>query len=314
VTTFLSVQPTDDSNASSYTVVKAASRWLDDCLYTRGRSQETIKSYTSVIAAFCDLYGTRLLAGIDRNDLRAFIDRSHPRCPKPSPATKKREISTLRSFFVWCVEEELLDRSPALSLHAPKMVSYLPRPIPDEVWREWWGHDMPVSLRCVLGFGYFCGLRRAEIARLVPEQVTDRLIVSFVRKGGGDHTLPWRDMYEQICDHLPGQVVDPSWWIESVQEMKRFGAERLTGWASAEPGEVNKRIGRWGERNGLPSFTPHQLRHSAATNLVRTGVPLHLVKSLMNHSSLNQTTLYVAAGGAQLREFRNKQRDENDTF
>ena len=40
-------------------------------------------------------------------------------------------------------------------------------------------------------------------------------------------------------------------------------------------------------RGGLhETFTPHQLRHSFVTNLLRAGVPIHLVSVLANHSAI----------------------------
>jgi integrase/recombinase XerC len=56
----------------------------------------------------------------------------------------------------------------------------------------------------------------------------------------------------------------------------------------------------------LPPITPHQLRHSAATNLVRAGIPIHLVSSLMNHSNVQTTMGYVSSGGEQLAEWKRK--------
>jgi site-specific recombinase XerD len=50
-------------------------------------------------------------------------------------------------------------------------------------------------------------------------------------------------------------------------------------------------------------YTPHQLRHSFVTNLLRSGVPIHLVSRMANHSSTAITMRYVKAGASELREW-----------
>ena len=302
MTTLNSVGISSESR-SDLTVAEAVGRWLHHAEHRRGRQPSTMTSYVSTMRAFLPWVGHVDISAVNRLELEAFIDRPHERVSRAKPATVKREVSTLRAFFQWAEDEGLVERSPARGMHAPTVHNIQPKPIPDEVWQAWWFHDMPDSLRVALGLGFFAGLRRAEITSLTTYQVTEDAVVDVKRKGGSTHTVPWRDMVrvlERTHNHLVGAqaLLWPA--VRRLQEGR--GGHRLLLWASPVPAEMNKRLERWGRQNDLTRFTPHQLRHSTATNLLRAGTPLHLVSALLNHSNPAITMRYVAAGASQLAE------------
>lgn len=283
-------------------------QWLEWCRDRRGRSLETIRSYASTASDLVGWLGARDLTSVTRAELEGFLERPRPRGGQPAPNTVKREVATMRSFFRWCEQHELVERSVADGLFAPKTSTRNPRPVDDQTWQVWWHANMPDALRVAVGLGFYVGLRRAELVALTPSMVTDTTIDGFIRKGGGEHTIPWREMQEIITTRLPA-IGDPDDLLgAALTRQQAAGGTTLLGWPCSEPIELNRRVRKWGERHGLPMFTPHQLRHSAATNLLRAGVPIHLVASLLSHSSPSVTMVYVKAGGDQLREWRLQQR------
>jgi integrase len=290
--------------ATTLTVEDAAVEWLRWLADYRGRSRLTVKNYGSTARLLVEwLGGPRLLSAVTHDDVERFVTRTRRGGHPAAPATANRDLATLRSFFGWCVDKQYLGVSPAALVHGPTMRRRQPRPIDDTVWRLWWDYRLPEGLRLALGLGFYGGLRRAEITGLDASQVVDGKIVNFVRKGGGEHSLPLSDMVDIVCAKMPHVAGDVDGFWAAVRMAKRRGGN-VTGWRIADPMEMNRRIQRFGERNGLPLFTPHQLRHSAATNMVRSGVPIHLVSSLLNHSDISITMGYVAAGGEQLAEWK----------
>lgn len=301
----------DDRNVNGFTVPLSeglegtAVVWLDWLRHYRGRSPETLRSYAQTMTELVAFCGAVSVRAVDAATVETFIHRPRQRTATPAPATVNRDLAACRSFFGWCAERGLVDKSPADLVHGPTQRKRQPRPIPDDVWVSWWRSDLPDGLRVALGLGWFGGLRRAEILAIAPDQLVDGKIVNFVRKGGGEHSLPLTDMVDVLVDRLPSVAVDSHlFWGAVERQQEHAGYGRLVGWACGDPQEANRRLLRWSTRARLPKFTPHQLRHSAASNLVRAGVPLHLVSSLMNHSSMNITMGYVASGGAQLAEWK----------
>lgn len=278
--------------------------WLEWLRDYRGRSPETLRSYAQTMTDLVGFVGAVEVRAVDAATVEAFIHRPRRRTATPAPATVNRDLAACRSFFGWCSERGVVDKSPADLVHGPTQRKRQPRPIPDQVWVDWWRSDLPDGLRVALGLGWFGGLRRAEIVAIAPDQIVDGVIVNFVRKGGGEHSLPLRDMVDVLTDRLPAVAVDADLFWRAVANQADASYGRLVGWSCGDPQEVNRRLVRHARPRQLLPFTPHQLRHSAASNLVRVGMPLHLVASLMNHSNVQITMGYVASGGAQLKEWR----------
>jgi len=284
---------------------QATGQWLVWCDSYRGRSPETIRAYTSACQMWVQWAGNPDVTEVTAADVEGFVHRVRNTGKTGSPSTINRDIGMVKSFYDWAVVQQWVDRNPALGVHGPTRRHRQPRPVADGVWKQWWQSDLPPGLRVCLGLGFYGGLRRAEIVSLQAKQFRDGKIVNFVRKGGGEHSLPLRDMTDIVVDQLGDTVGDPQlFWSEL--EASRRGGGKLVRWRVDGPDEVNRRIKGWQRRLRLPPITPHQLRHSAATNLVRAGIPIHLVSSLMNHSNVQTTMGYVSSGGEQLAEWKRK--------
>ncbi len=161
-----------------------------------------------------------------------------------------------------------------------------------------------------LGLGYFLGLRRAEIASLKAEHLdTARgMLVGFTRKGGGDDTLPVLELLEVFADRA-APLTEPHgvglFWdhLERYSRQPQGPGGLLLGYTS--PDHINQTLKRYLGKLGMAgAFTPHALRHSFVTNLLRCGMPIELVSDLANHSSLNVTMRYAKLGGGRRSEWR----------
>ena len=283
------------TNQADTAVVSEYLGWLSD---TRGHSRATCESYRSTLEAWLNwlsMTGLRLDDATPQ-DVESWLQRPRQKRGRGgtgSPATRKREIASLRGFYAWGTARGRLSTSPMLDVVAPSQPRRQPRPITDKVWLSAWESDMPNGLRTAIGLGYFCGLRRAEIVSLTVDQLTDRRIVNFVRKGGGEDVLPWRTLVEVYETHLPHLGAER--FVEAMTRSRRIGTH-LTPYYDGEAMARAIRSQGW-------DWTPHQLRHSCATNLIRAGVPLPITSRMMNHTSVTTTMLYVKAGGDELRDW-----------
>lgn len=270
------------------------------------RSERTTGTYADVLLrwiAFCDKNKIDPLDPMTQ-DLEAFMTRKRSNGRKGKPSTQRLDVAVLKTWYTWLCQRGKLPANPSLDLIAPKMPGREPRPIVEADWQTLWGSDLPPRLRVMLGFGYYCGLRRAEIHELCTEQITPSRIVHFVRKGGGEDTLPWLDMAEIVSESLPHLLPEVGQFSFAVHHVKsRY--ERVSPWLNIN--QFYKRMTDLCEKASIPHYHPHQLRHSAATNLCAAGVPIHLVKELMNHSSIDITMMYVKAGARELRQWRANQ-------
>jgi len=63
--------------------------------------------------------------------------------------------------------------------------------------------------------------------------------------------------------------------------------------AMPTPRDTQRALDALATRQGVEKTSPHRLRHSYATRLYRAGIPIHVISSLLGHSKLSVTLLYV---------------------
>ena len=95
--------------------------------YEKHRSEETIRSYISDLEGFFAYMarrGVRHLDSIDASLIREWLGSLHLR--QAARSTVARRGSTLRTFFTWAQEEELVHANPTRGMRTPKRENHLP--------------------------------------------------------------------------------------------------------------------------------------------------------------------------------------------
>lgn len=279
-------------------------RYITWCTKVRRLSPTTLRTYRSRLEHWATYRGRASVLTATRQDMEAWLSRERERRgggTRGSAATHQLEGTILRSFYKWCHQEGLTHRDLGVHIVSPKVNNTNPRPISDQTWLSLWDRPLGAYQRVVLGLGFFCGLRRAELARLTPQQLTTEAIVNFPRKGGGEDTLRWTTVHRIFAERLPHLVVNEAWLPEAVDMWLHYrrSAPLLFPWRG-DPQAVNRELSKWCKQANTAHVSPHQLRHSAASNLLRAGVPVMLVRSILNHSSVEITQRYIQASGSEL--------------
>lgn len=309
-------------------------RWLRD---TKGRGGATVLNYSGLLHQYLDHLGRRRLDQATPQVIEDFMQRprggrAHGNVGQAS--TRSKDATLVRGFHTWLLNRGYATKNPALLVGTPAVHNVMPRPVPDEVWVRVWGDPaLPEEARVVLGLAYFVGLRRHEITKLAPHNflLPSGRIVQLVRKGSKDDALPYEKMVGVVERHLPHLIPGGAKsFLEPLERAVRERAGRpvLLPWgegrrptpnarrryglgeAGIDPQLVYKRLDGWFRALGMAprTFGPHQCRHSTATNLLRAGVPLPMVTTLMNHSSPTVTMRYLKLGGDELGEWLEKNR------
>ena len=271
----------------------------------RNRSDATLEAYSKTLHAWALWLGNRDMRTVHRQMIMDHVARPRTRRAQGqpgAPATQARDVSIFRNFYQWMRDEGHAEKNPARNLQAPTVHNRNPRPVPDTDWRGLWAWPgLAPRSRAFLGLGYICGLRRIELASVTAAHVTDTALVNLRRKGGGEHTLNWRTAATIVNDARPDLLPDVGVFADALLETaERNPTGPLLGF-NGDLNNVNKKLDMLCKRARVERFTPHQMRHSCAHNLVNeASVPLPLVMELMNHSDINVTMRYVRAGGGEL--------------
>lgn len=300
--------------------------YLDWLANTKGRTGVTVYNYTSTLSRFLEHVSDIPLGEVSLAKMETYVRR--PRGGRAhgavgSPSSQAKDVAIIRAMYAYLHARGHVHVNPAALLGAPKVRNQNPRPIPDDDWCRLWSEAQPGVERVFLGLGCFVGLRRREICELRVDQVFVQRhnLVGFKRKGGGDDVTPYGDLCEVLALALPrlgssgfGEVLAQyalsrphgHYLIEYGEQVLAPQREVVVHELEpgmTDPGLLNRRMKALCARAVTPSYTPHQLRHTFVTNLLRAGVPLHLVQRMANHSSPAVTSRYIKAGASELREW-----------
>jgi len=140
-------------------------------------------------------------------------------------------------------------------------------------------------------------MRRGEVARLRLEDIDWRAGELLVGgKGARVERLPLpSDVGESVAAYLrDGRPADPG----TRAVFMRVRAPR----AAMTPAGITQVVVSASKRAGLGEVTPHRLRHTAASELLRRGAPLVEIGQLLRHRTELTTTIYAKVDRDRLRE------------
>ena len=292
--------------------------WL--AFVQRTKSRQTHATYSYLIQEFERFVDHKPWAKVTRDDVHAFLRRPRVKkaSGKPAKDSTQRDISIIRSFFTWLAGEGRMSRDdlPIYNLERPKTDedAVEREPVKEWVWKAVWesGHAT-MDDRLWLGLGYFCGLRRQEMAMLSPFSVLPRSgrrgsgSLRALRKGGSTQS---GISYATICSVLTGPQGVPELatrtdeWMDLLESTACFRHDMpylLSCATNDVPNTVHtiwRHCRQLQTRVGIPpedQFSPHNMRHSAATNLALSGVPKEIIRKQLNHSSDEMTSHYINA-------------------
>lgn len=238
-----------------------------------------------------------------------------------SPATARRKLSSMRSFFRYLMREEYVKGNPFTGLVLPRRVRKLPSVMTvDEVGRLLaapLSADPPsaaspfhtcASMRdaAILELIYSTGMRLSEVTSLRQEQI-DLL--------GGTIRVRGKGKKERLCP-LGGPATRAlRSYLEAREEflhasgLLRKGAPLFLNKAAGAltPRSVERMMKKYLLATGLNAeHSPHALRHSFATHLLDAGADLRSVQELLGHASLSTTQIYTHVSIERLKEVYEK--------
>jgi len=207
------------------------------------------------------------------------------------PLTIRRKYGCLSSFFGFLQDMGHCHGNPARRLPLPKVSKNLPVVLSPEQVQQLLAAAQTPDRRLLVLLLLSTGLRRSEAAAITLDQVDLEHRQLRVRgKGNKERLVPLTaEVVEAIQQHLASR--EPTACKHLF--ISRVTGEPLTG------GGVYKVIRPSLKRAGLDGqgITPHKLRHTFATHLVRNGVDVRTVQELLGHSDLGTTAKYLHSDG-----------------
>ena len=233
-------------------------------------------------------------ASIELKDLEKFVEWIHSL--GMTVASQARMISGLRSFYKYCLLEQIVNIDPTLLLEAPKMQRKLPDTLSfEEIEQIIAGIDLskPEGGRnkAIFETMYSCGLRVSELVNLQLSQLfLDVGFVKVVGKGDKERLVPiGRDAikYIEIYRNSIRNQMSIEKGEEDILFLNRRGHRLTRVMIFLILKDLVKKAGI--EKN----ISPHTFRHSFATHLVEGGADLRAVQEMLGHESITTTEIYT---------------------
>ncbi len=219
-----------------------------------------------------------------------------------APATLARRLSALKSLFTFALRQKLCTENPVAGIRAPKLGKRLPKTLPQhqtQTLLKSTNRKFDARELALLALLYGCGLRVSEVVgvNLHDLSINFRNQVGEVRvlgKGNKERIVPLPEVAVALIEN----------WLQERSNLlpkedalfiNRFG-KRLS------VRSVQRMLkSRALETGTNANITPHQLRHSFATDMLSGGANLRTIQQLLGHASLATTEHYTHVSLTQLQ-------------
>ncbi len=278
--------------------------YLDHLRVERALAKNTLEAYARDLGEIAQHVEDEAAADVRRIDpdvVLGFVIAGSKR--GKSARSSARTLSALRGFFRFLVRERAIETDPTELVERPKLSRKLPRVLSyEDVERILAAPPLDTARgvrdSAMIHLMYASGLRVSELCSLKVGDL-DRKVgtVAPLGKGSkrrivpvGQIALERIEVYlEHVRVHAKGSATDPHLFLSP--RGKRFTRQGL--W---------KLLKAYARGTGIKTpISPHKLRHSFATHLLRGGADLRAVQAMLGHADLGTTEIYTRVAQDHVR-------------
>lgn len=285
----------------------------------KGRSPRTLRNYDFYLRRFFDWakWPAPGLITIDKvRKFRVWLNREivGRDGEAPKATTQNYHLIALRSFLKFLAKRDiktLAAEKIELAKHPDRQVEFLEE---EELLRML---DAPkkgkglVSLRdsAILEMLFSTGLRVSELARLEIDSINLKRDEFTVTGKGGKRRIVF--LSERARDAVKAYLhkrADTSPFIFISHDRAKSGRDIEQG---LTPRSIQRTVDKYARRAGITKkVSPHTMRHTFATDLLRGGADIRSVQAMLGHSSITTTQIYTHVTNKHLREIHKKHHDK----
>ncbi|MFY9526591.1 MAG: site-specific tyrosine recombinase XerD [Limnochordia bacterium] len=269
----------------------------------KGLSPNSVNAYGSDLRQFGAFLKKNALAwsAVTVENIEAYLSVLENQ--KLSARTKARKVASLRSFYNYLQGEGKIDHNPCAYLPSPK----LPQKLPDILTEaEILALLAAPTLDKLTGYRdramfevlYGSGLRVSELVDLDVGDIDQMGFVRCLGKGGKERIVPLGTYALQAAMK----------YIEFARPKLQRSHRQTALFLNTRGGRLTRQgfwkiLRHWAKQAGIKKdISPHMLRHSFATHLLRGGADLRSVQEMLGHADLTTTQIYTHLDMGSLRD------------
>lgn len=275
------------------------------CSIERTLTDNTIQAYIRDLSSFNDYC---VLKNHSLTDLSSEVITEylwHKKQGGLKASSIYRAMESIKLFFRFLVMEEVIKENPAKNLITHKLPKYLPVVLSyQEIVRllnqPSTGTEKDVRYKAMFELMYGSGLRVSELLSITVDDIDMQLdLVKIMGKGRKERLVPFGRNAKSALQRyrVLRQARYPH---EKVFFVSRLGK-------SLSRIEFFRQIRRYAVQAGIhKKISPHSLRHSFATHLLKGGADLRAVQEMLGHANIATTQIYTHVEKEQLKEAHKK--------
>jgi len=255
-------------------------------LILRGRSERTYENYKSVLLRFFKYYDSNTnIKKLKESDIIDFVNDEYIK-PNKCKNTYNLGVASIRLFYLICFDKSL----NRILLPSSKLTKKIPTTISKEDFLKIFNGDKNLKHKCWLLLAYCSGLRVDEVATLRIENIyASEHKIKVLGKGNKerytilhDITIKFLTMYykEQKMTKKYGYLFEK---YSYKSQLDHINSKSIINYFTFIKDEYDLN----------DNITFHSLRHSFATNYLKSGGNLLTLQSMLGHTNLNTTTIYL---------------------
>ena len=257
-------------------------------------SLNTLQSYKRDLKQFENYLGT--IEGkyneLTNDGIKDYIKYMQEQGKKTS--TISRGLAAIRSFYQYETKNKQVEKDPTEGIQSPKIEKRVPSVLTSSEVALLLEQPKNVDLKgtrdkAMLEFAYATGMRVTEIISLNVEDINLETGYATCRNGKKERTVPIGEMsLKALKDYM---LNARHTMIKDDNEQALFvnvNGQRLTRqgfWKIIKYYKEQAHIDK--------DITPHVLRHSFATHLLQNGADLKSIQTLLGHSDILSTQIYM---------------------
>ena len=282
-------------------------RFQNYLLIEKGLSDNSIFSYVSDLKKFKQhLMDKKSLLNVQPSDIKNFIKKEKKQ--KLSSRTLAREIATLRHFYKYLDEENIIEKKPTDNIENPEIKKHLPEFLTLEevnILLATMDTTDRYELRdkAIFELLYSSGLRISELCNLSLDDLDmENMFLRVKGKGDRERLVP----VGEKC------LVVLKQYLKDARPLIKKNRVSNYLFLSKKSDHLNRKsvwhfLHKYLDRTNIKkNITPHTFRHSFATHLLENNADLRSVQELLGHVDITTTQIYTHLNTKTLKNIHKK--------
>ena len=262
----------------------------------RGLSINSIKSYEYDLNLFKNFIQSNKMSDTPFNCRPETVKNYlYNNLSNKKSRSQARSISAIKSYFNYLIFEGYIKKSPISDIESPKLEKKLPEVLTElEIEKLIKSFDMQENFgqrnRTIIEVLYGTGIRVSELVNLKLSNIFFKEnIIKIIGKGNKERFVPLgRIASNEIRKYLKirdNSIIDSK--FSDIVFLNRYGRGLTRSMIFKIISDSYKRIGL------DKKISPHTLRHSFATHLLKNGADLRTIQIILGHESITTTEIYT---------------------